>query len=206
MYGKLSASGESRQRRQCARVAVDRVDVHRIRLGPRRRVQKAAIGAHRHRHDHARRLGARARLQLARVEHPIGADVAVLGVRDVDECCRQRRRGADKRCHRTAPAIPTRSMLHGFRDLLALLSCSRRSRTRIASQAASDRQCRRECRLFSRRGRPAILSIPTSHPRLSRAGGARMPIEPISSLPAKIGSPPSIEVILSSSMNPASPG
>ena len=33
-----------------------------------------------------------------------------------------------------------------------------------------------------------------------------MPIEPTSSLPAKIGSPPSIEVILSSNMNPERPG
>ena len=112
----------ARQELQGPRRGIDRVGVHRIRFGARRRVEKSPVGAHRHGHDHARRLRARTRLKLAVGRHAVGADVAVLGVRDVDERSRERRRAAgqphecphgdprgqsSEACHQplTAPAV-----------------------------------------------------------------------------------------------------
>src|SRR5207302_175813 len=86
-------------RLQLAGAAVDRVGVHGERLGADRRVQEAPVRAHRHRHDQVCGLGARARLQLAAVEQAVCTDVAVLGIRYIDEGRRLRRHAESERQH-----------------------------------------------------------------------------------------------------------
>jgi len=93
MYGKLSARGAVDRGFSAPEPGSIEIDVHRIRLGARGRVEQTPVRAHRHRHHHFRRLRAREGLERPIGLHAVHADLAVLGVRDVDECS-ARARGA----------------------------------------------------------------------------------------------------------------
>jgi multiple sugar transport system permease protein len=81
---------------------------------PKGLYESAAIGTHRHRHDQAGRLDPRPRLQGAVGLHAIRADVAILGVRDVDKGSGQRLRASRQRyrCHHRDPLGQVCECLH----------------------------------------------------------------------------------------------
>jgi hypothetical protein len=76
---------------QRAGLLVDRIGVSLVRLGADRSDEEALVRAHRHRHHDFRGLDLVAGLERAVGLECVGPDVAVIGIRHIDE--RRRKRG-----------------------------------------------------------------------------------------------------------------